>query len=310
MGSLSFAVGGGLEGLGKGLNEVGTEQVQAQRDATILRLQNQYASERQQAGFTEQEKLQGKTQEFEHGEKEREYQVQATAAAAGRQFVAGQQTEKLRSEEARTRETAMSREDAAAMRAAQSSSGKTGGTKPWQLQKLSNAPTRDNGKGGKEPIPGALPQQKFVTFDPNRGVAYVQRGNRFYRADEDGDPVIDPKSTNNLPATPGELQALQANPYATVPQGYKNGGMTYLDAFEQEHGYVPQQVMGTVQKLSARDAQSQSQGTTIKLPSGRMYTLPPGAGGGSSTGGDADDISADMQAQQDESSSDGSTAND
>ena len=85
MGSLAFAVGGGLAGLGAGMNEVGTEQVQAQRQQAIERMKQNFEQEQQQRGFTEQEKLQSKTQEFEKGQKEREYQVGMAAAGAGRQ---------------------------------------------------------------------------------------------------------------------------------------------------------------------------------------------------------------------------------
>ena len=47
-GSLSYAVGGGLAGAGQGLANVGAEEMKAQHDEGILRLQNFYAEQRQQ----------------------------------------------------------------------------------------------------------------------------------------------------------------------------------------------------------------------------------------------------------------------
>lgn len=294
MGSLSFAVGGGLAGAGQGLANIGAEAMAQQRMEALERLRADYETQRQQAGFTEQEKLQGKTQEFEKGQTEVRLKAASAAAGATREFEKGENVANRASREKIGAGHDVAREDTAAINAYSRSSGKTGGVKPFQFQKLSNAPMGPDGK----PIPGALPEQKAVLFDPNRNIAYIQHGDRLYRADERGNAVIDPKTTNRMPASNTEMQALQANPYATVPQGYKNAGMTYMDAFEAEHGYIPAQVQSTVNQLSQHQQQSSSQG--IKLPSGRVFNPPQGGGGGGETAPEA----PDAQEVQEESGSD------
>jgi hypothetical protein len=278
MGSLAFAVGGGLAGLGAGMNEIGTEQTKATRDAAILRLQNQYASERQQAGFTEQEKLQGKTQEFEHGEKEREYQVSAAAAGAGRLFEAGQQTEKLTSEEKRTHETAQSRENAALIRAAASSGNRGGAGKPeWETRAINvGYATKDDGHGKQVPDINAGPKQAMGLVNNRTGTVYNLQGNRLYPWDNDKmQSLVDPKSTNNS-VKPGEIEDLLRDPLGTIPDG-PNQGLRKSDVFEQAHGYLPQAFMTT----SADAAQKQQQGrgfNTVNLIGGGTAQVPQATG--------------------------------
>jgi hypothetical protein len=163
--------------------------------------------------------------------------------------------------------------------------------------------------------PLSPPVDTAYSYDPNTGISYVQRGGRFYRMNgQTGEPIdgrtgqtYNPQAdrrTNttgdDLDApTPSELQMLAASPYETVPAGYANGGMTYAQAFEKQHGYLPADLAGHISRLSAQQ-QPSGQNISIKLPSGRVVQLPPGAGAaGSGMSASAD---SDYQDQKDDSS--------
>jgi hypothetical protein len=290
MGSLAFAAGGALQGLGQGLNEVGQMSMKDQIEQTHERLrqdfeasqqekQQAHAAGMQQAGFTEQEKMHG----IEHGEA-------VQAATATHEFELKKAETETASRERIGHGHDVARLDAAAISGYSRSGSKNSGAntvKPFQFQRLSHVPTGPDGK----PIPGALPEQTAVQFDPNTGISWIQHGDRFLRSDENGKPVQDPKTLNRVPAKPAEIAALNANPYAKVPAGYKNAGMTYMEAFEAEHGYVPGTVIGTVRSLAQQQARESSQQSSgFKLPSGRMYQ--PGfepSGGGADAGSDESD---------------------
>jgi hypothetical protein len=298
MGSLAFAAGGALAGAGQGLAEVGKMSMEQQRMEAMMRMKEDYDSQSQQKGFEQQNKQQqagfGETEKMhgiEHGEA-------VEAATATRKFEEGKQEKEIASKEGIAKGHDTARVDAAAISGYSRSQSKNGagGIKPFQYQKLSTTPKGADGK----PIPGALPEQTGVQFDPNTNIAWVQHGDKFLRADEHGSPVRDPKTLNRVPATPGEISALNANPYAKVPSGYKNGGMTYMEAFEAEHGYVPASVQATVHQLAQQSAQqNQSQQNGFKLPSGRVFNPGPNFQGGGAGGAGGDDNDEDVPDAQD-----------
>lgn len=51
MGSIAYAIGGALEGAGKGGAEIGSEMAQGDMHSAILRMQHKFAMQQQQAGF-------------------------------------------------------------------------------------------------------------------------------------------------------------------------------------------------------------------------------------------------------------------
>ena len=286
MGSLAFAVGGGLAGLGAGMNEVGTEQVQAQRQQAIERMKQNFEQEQQQRGFTEEEKLQSQTQEFEKGQKEREYQVGMAAAGAGRQFESQQQTQKLTSEEKRTHETAESRVNAALVRAAAAhgNAGGKGGAE-WKAQPINAGPaTTPDGK----PDYAAPPHQVMGLANTRTGAVYNPQGNRLYRWDNDKmQNVRDPKSTNNS-LKPGEVEDLLRDPLGTVPNG-PNQGLRKADVFEQAHGFLPAPYMDAAQKAS--QSQQGPGGNPVQLLGGQTVNVPGATGPQAPEPPDATDLS-------------------
>lgn len=90
MGSLAFALGGGLAGAGKGIAEVGQEITQANIQQKLMEMRQNYEASLQTRGFQHQEQMVRGEHEF-----------QLAGAKAGREFQVGQQHEKLASEETR-----------------------------------------------------------------------------------------------------------------------------------------------------------------------------------------------------------------
>lgn len=298
MGSMGYLMGGAMAGLGKGMETVGAqaekEQVvekehnwQQAHDETIERLRAQHESERQASGQT-----------FEAAQSEKKLKAASAAAGATREFEAGENTKSRASREKVGAGHDTAKVDTAAISASSRSSAGNK-VKPLQSITINAVPKGPDGK----PIPGALPEQKRLTFDPNTGNHYVQMGDKFYRADSTtGDAIdartgkpLDQKATGRPVPNPTTLRALLANPYAQVPSGYKNGGMTYAEAYEREYGHLPQQYLGTVNKLS----QQQSTSSSVRLPSGRMFQ--PGSGGAGAEGADEDVSNANEEQGADQS---------
>ena len=79
-------------------------------------------------------------------------------------------------------------------------------------------------------------------FDPNRGVTYAQiGGGKLVRWNsETNAPEYGEADFNRAqPVDPGEIARLYANPYAVVPEGNLNAGLSNLEVFEQNHHYLP-----------------------------------------------------------------------
>ena len=307
MGSLSFALGGALAGAGAGAAHVGQEINERIMREGLERLRNDYANQRQQTAIEAEAARQKQGQTFQHGETEEAARRAVAAAGATRTFEEEQNRLGRKSRETVGAGHDTARLDAAALAAYQRSSTAAGKStiKPFQARTMKVADPRN-----------ALspPIDRAYDYDPNTGISYVQVGNRHYRMDgRTGQPIDGRTGDTYNPAArsrdddadPSELQALAATPYEKVPAGYQNGGMTYAEAFEKEHGYIPSDLLGSVNRLSQQQPQSQSQSTSIKLPSGRVFNVPAGVtlGGGGSAGGGGGgaDTSASAQDQQDDS---------
>jgi hypothetical protein len=256
------------------MNEVGTEQVNAQRQEAIMRLRQSFEQSQQQAGFTEQEKLQQKTQEFEHGEEQTKLKYGAAAAGAQRQFEAGQQTEKLTSEEKRTHETVQGRENAALIRASAASGPRGGSGKPeWEAKPVNAAPAK-NPDGS--PNYAAPATQIMGLFNNRTGMAYNPQGNRIYAWDNDNMRNLrDPKSTNNN-VKPGEVEDLLRDPLGTIPDG-PNQGLRKADVFEQAHGYLPRPFISAATQ-AAQQKQQGSGFNNVNLIGGGTAQVPQANG--------------------------------
>ena len=287
MGSLAFAVGGGLAGAGQGLAEVGKEQQQAQRDATILRLQNQYASERQQVGFTEQEKLQGKTQEFEHGEKEREYQVQAAAAGASRAFLTQQEAATEAAAQKRTETTGQYR-----VAARKAGMGTPKSTPEWTQghYEMQGSVVKDpSDPSGKKTM--MVPGGTILTQYNNRThQAYVQIGNKFMPYDASkGASLPNAGSVRNAPQA--AVTDLASDPYGMTPDGKS----TKADAYLQQYGHLP---MAYFDALKNHDPNAPAPGGPLgkAAPPGSSYSEGPSYG---RSLGDAQDAQDDAEDRED-----------
>jgi len=265
-GSLAFAVGGALAGAGQGLAEVGNQAMKEQRDAKILQLQAEEAARRQQAGFGEQEKLQAKTQAFEHTEKEREYQVGAAAAGAAQAAKLAQieAQNKGNLAVANVRGTAQvssarllgtSRVAAAGVRA-----DNTAANKPKPLFK----------DGGYYTTPGT-PAMYGQPATPGRKVPMIigPGGQRLIQVGPDKYAPFDPAkplpSIGTLPRAPqADVQDAAEHPERIMP-------------FLNKYGWVSAQ---HVQAGLQHSAQPQSQpGVPSSMPRGTTYTPPPAEAG-------------------------------
>lgn len=307
MGSLAYALGGALAGGGAGAAAVGAEATNAIVKEGIERLRNNYENERQQVAIQAQKNLQAQSETFTHSESEIAAQRAIAAAAATREYEAREKAADRATREKVGAGHDTARLDAAAVAAYQRSSTAAGKNtiKPFQSKTMKVADPRN---------PLSPPVDRAYTYDPNTGISYVQVGNRHYRMNgQTGEPIDGRTGAVYNPATrrrgddadvsPAEVQAVTATPYEKVPSGYKNAGMTYIEAFEAEHGYVPSQIVGNVGRLSQQQQQqSASQSSSIKLPSGRVLNVPAGmtlGGGGSTAGGvNAQDLRNDNDDDQ------------
>jgi hypothetical protein len=257
MGSLGYVLGGAAAGLGQGLHDVGTMQLKQIQEEGLMKLKEQYDTQRQQAGFEHEDILKG-----------REIEAASTLKRAEMEQTAQLAKEKEESEERRTRMHGEYQVNAAyvggLMRGGRSSSSKTAGT--WHETKLNTTPVDEQGK----PIPFALPAGTVLFSNGRETWARTERG--MVRTDRNGVPVMPQSARNRVDPTEEELYHVRTNPNAVipdtieVPKAFKGGGtvrpanagMTYSQAFEREHGYLPQEAWDAMTKSNAATARSQS----------------------------------------------------
>ena len=141
MGSLAWAVGGGLAGAGAGLADVGRQELHEMSQQKLLELRMEYEQGMHRSALEAQKNLETQRETYETGRQERGFQVSAAAAAATRGLEADklQQQIKARHEDVKT--LADARKYAAGLRASNSSD------KP---------PTKDF-KSGTTQLPGLVP---------------------------------------------------------------------------------------------------------------------------------------------------------
>lgn len=288
MGSLTLALAGGVGGAGAGVADVARQDIMKAREEALIRLRESYESERQQTGIAAQKGLQKSGQEFEAGQTEKKLGAAARAHGATLAQEKELAAAKLKSEEKRTETTGKYRLAAAEVRANATKSGK-GNTPIWELHNINvGQPLGPDGK----PNLTAAPVQKAVLFNRSSGSLYAPVGGRLYRWDSDKNaPVIDPKTTNRA-VDPGELQDLLSDPTGTIPEGFKNSGMSKADAFERAHGFLPSEFTQALQR--AQQSSQNSSSASFSLPLG----LVRGIGGPNATSSKVADLSPSQQAQE------------
>lgn len=232
-GLLAYAAEGGLAGAGKGLEQVGATALKDQMDQGLMRLQNTYAQQRQQAEFGHQETMQHQQQEFETARTEREIAGHSATA----HFVQEETGKRAAIHEAestkRTQISAESRVKAAEARNA-GAAAKANAPKPWQI-------THVNVNGFDE---HNLPKNSSIALlhNPNTGALYAQQGDALVRWNASTNtPMLNADQLNKARASVGrdEIQRLFNDPNGIIPQGYKGSGMTNLENFERLHHFLP-----------------------------------------------------------------------
>lgn len=273
-GLLAYAAEGAVAGAGKGLEQVGAASLKDQMDQGIVRLQNQYASTRQQAEFAQQSAMQGKQQSFEKGLKEEELERSSRVAGAqiaSKEKLAGQH-EAGATERAKI--AAKGRVDAALAHGEAAAKGKNA-PKPWQVIKTT--------QGGFDAHNLPTTNQIPLLHNPNTGALYAPVGDKLIRWDAStSKPAYDPKSLNRN-VDQGEIQRLYADPNGIIPQG-KAAGMTNIENFERLHHYLPA-------------------GIQSRLTQGGMVNENnpiQSAGGGDSGDGGADNTESGISAEDEE----------
>ena len=297
MGSLAFAAGGAAAGLGQGMAQVGQTLMKEQVERGLMDLRNQYEDQRQANQQAFQSGEAEKTRTFESGLKHEE--MTAGAALKHEEMA---QTERLHQEteagaNQRNLNSTNARIDAAVggafMRGGQGGSKAAAAIKPWQVQKLKVAPRDKQGNL----VPGTQAEDVQTYFDPNLGSSWVRTPEGYVRSDSKGNPITPPSARNRVPATDEEIQHVMRSPYEVIPdqidtpRAFKGGGtmkpanagLTYLQAFEKEHGVVPVEVMENVRKLAQQqqiELSGQSGGSFTLPMSGKTIERPAGFTGG------------------------------
>lgn len=249
-GLLAYAAEGAVAGAGKGIEQAGGELLKDQVNQGLMKLQNQYATERQQAGFGHEEGMQTRQENFQ-----REQVGQEIAGRSGvAHFQATEAAKRAAEHEAgattRANILAKARVDSAGIRA-DAAKKPPAGPKPWVFKTVATSQiTKD----------GPVTTQKPLMFNPNNGSAYAQVGDKYVRWDsEKNAPAYDAASFSRAQVDPGEIQRLYANPYQVVPDGNKNAGLTNLEVFEQNHHYLP---AGIGNHLTSPQQQAESGSST------------------------------------------------
>ena len=311
MGSLAFAAGGAAAGLGQGMAQVGQTLMKEQVERGLMDLRNQYEDQRQanQQAFQsgEAEKTRGFEKELKTQEMTGMAAMKDKELSQARELAA----QKEKGENERNIRSTNARVDAAVggafMRGGQGGSKAAAAIKPWQVQKLKVAPRDKQGNL----VPGTQAEDVQTYFDPNLGSSWVRTPEGYVRSDSKGNPITPPSARNRVPATDEEIQHVMRSPYEVIPdqidtpRAFKGGGtmkpanagLTYLQAFEKEHGVVPVEVMENVRKLAQQqqiELSGQSGGSFTLPMSGKTIERPAGFTGGGAGGAEAPEPPGDQ----------------
>ncbi len=261
MGSLAFAVGGGLAQGGAAVSDIGKEALMQQRIEAIERLRNEYATQRQQAQFGEEEKLQSKTQQFEHGEKETERQFSSKAAGAQREFLSEQEKSKEAAAQKRTETTGEYR-----VKAAQARVAGTQKPPPPVLRKVGQYQLQGSiDPVSKQPVPGAT----IPVLQHRNGQLLVQAGDMYL--------PYDATKGNQLPDTKGVSRPKDARAVQDVisdPNGVTESGRTKLEEFYDAYKYIPAAAVAAQQRAQDNGGQKGPLGRA--MPSTATWKPEPG----------------------------------
>lgn len=276
---MSYVAGGAAAGLGKGLNEVGGEMAQGEIHQAILRMQQRFAQQQQQREFGQQRGMLAQQEQFIHGEKEREYEVQARAASLGRQFEKEMKGEQLDMERYRADRSYAARVDSALVRAA-AASGTRGKQESgsWRTFNVNTGyPTNpDTGK----PDLTAAPTQTPGLYNQRTGQVYAPQGGWLMRWDNQNAKPALPGRANNHPISDEEIRDLLTDPEGKIEDG-PNAGMYKADVFELHYGKLPAQFPQALQRTQQQNqgsGSSASMSVPVVLTGGKTVNVPQATG--------------------------------
>lgn len=271
MGSLSYAVAGGMAGLGGAMEKVGSEsyinQLISDREATHERLRADLAAKNQQA---EQERA----QTFQHGETEIAAGRNVAAAGAQRQFLTEQEKAKEAAAQRRTETTGQYRVKARVAGAPAKAPPKTWTPGHYQLQ------------GSYDPVSKQLiPGATIPIMQHRDGRIFVQAGDKFMLYDATkGTQLPDAKSIGRT-ADPRAVQDITNDPTGTTPDGSE----TKADAFYRAYHYLPASYFSAAQRYQDRGPAGGPLGKNAPPGSTYIPGAPFGGGNASANAQDAED---------------------
>jgi hypothetical protein len=292
MGSLTLAVAGGLQGAGEGIAYASKDQMEQNRQAALLRLQNQYASERQATGIQAQKDIESQRETYETGAKSKEYDVMAKSAGAHAQLMT---TLKQLEIEGRHKDIAdlisgritvqdLKNQGQADVQGLRNQKPPTG--KEFTPTKMTlNSPGKDPYDGS--PIPGK-PVNVLLHRD---GSAWMPVGDKLFRFDpSQPNGYAQPPSSVSRP-TPDDVKTLMQNPLLKLPSG-----ISARDYFESKYHYLPASYLNAAESERARinaaqPGQAGQPGSRAAAPQGSASTPAPAP----ADPDDAEDDNQDMR---------------
>jgi hypothetical protein len=298
------ALMGAGQGLGAGMNEVGSEWFKSIHDEGLLRLQQDFQKQQQAA-------------EFQHSDAQQQQRIRSASAIAQAELAQKAQLAAAANTSAEKR-TGMiaeaskyrsdtnlagkkySADEIAASREAHDRA--TAAAKPgWAIKNLQPDQPVDPATGQPDPLQPA-PKPVSVLFNSRTGKTYATVGDKLVATDNKGKPLYTSNEFNRA-VKPGEVQDLLSDPTGVIPSG-PNAGIPKAYAFEAAHHYLPagydQAENAARQRIQVPAPLQNSDG----LPAANNSAGPPTAG--NNMGGAAAlsnlDASVNPPAQPDDSS--------
>jgi len=275
VGSLSFALGGALEGGGKGIAEAASQNLKEIMEEKLLNLKEGYENQRQQAEFGQQTALAQRRETFETGMKEREYEVQRQAAGATREFERWKVNMDVDAKRYASDSAYAARVDSAYLRAlmAERANAAKGGGGDWQKAPVNIAAMKPDPDHPGQMIPDltAPPSQKQGIANKRTGRVYAPQGSKYVPWDNEKMSANPVKGTSKAPPTADEISDLIKDPNGIIPDG-PNKGQYKADVFEAAHGFLPAPYFNAVTRgQGAGGSSSMSSTESLTLPSGRVF---------------------------------------
>lgn len=265
MGTLAYAVGGGMTGLGHGLEEAGKQA----HDEQMLEKQSSLAQDREEAIARLKDK-------FEKENIQGQQAFQRSGAQAAREFETGKQKTEIESKEkiAGAHETAATGREHEASQAKISVAGiRAAGSRKTIPEFTHKSLTEQGSIGppGPDGKPTILPGRSYDLLNHKSGQSFVSVGDMYLPYNAADTQFPDPKSVARAPAD--KLQLLAQNPDKM------------MDFFQKYH-YIPRNAISAMQQ---QKDQSQTQGLPGFIPRGTTAGPETGIGGSQESVDDNED---------------------